>query len=345
MIELNYNLVVMKMFKFLLFPFGVLYFLVTSIRNKFYDFNLFKSFSYKVPLIGIGNLSSGGTGKTPMVEYLIRNFSKKYNTVLISRGYKRSTNGYVRANNKSNPSSIGDEPFQIFNKFKNINTVVDSNRVRGVSNILTEEPSTELVVLDDCFQHRKINLKPNILLTTYDSPFYKDFIIPIGNLREKRKGYKRADLLIVTKCPDLISKDEMDSIRKKINLYDYQNLFFTKIKYDNNLKGDVKLNLDQIEKSIILVTGIAKSEPVISFLNKSSIDFEHISFSDHFNYSQNDIDKIEKDHNKLIVTTEKDFQKIQLLNRKNKWVYLEIKIKFLENEPLFNSLVKQAIIS
>lgn len=137
----------------------------------------------------------------------------------------------------------------------------------------------------------------------------------------------------------------MDSIRKKINLYDYQNLFFTKIKYDNNLKGDVKLNLDQIEKSIILVTGIAKSEPVISFLSKSSIDFEHISFSDHFNYSQNDIDKIEKDHNKLIVTTEKDFQKIQLLNRKNKWVYLEIKIKFLENEPLFNSLVKQAIIS
>ncbi len=117
------------------------------------------------------------------------------------------------------------------------------------------------------------------------------------------------------------------------------------VEYDNNLKGDVKLNLDQIEKSIVLVTGIAKSEPVISFLNKSSIDFEHISFSDHFNYSQNDIDKIEKDHNKLIVTTEKDFQKIQLLNRKNKWVYLEIKIKFLENEPLFNSLVKQAIIS
>ena len=118
MIELNYNLVVMKMFKFLLIPFGVLYYLITSIRNKFYDYKLLKSNSFNVPLIGIGNLSSGGTGKTPMVEYLIRNFSKKYNTVLISRGYKRSTSGYVRATNKSNPSSIGDEPFQIFKKFK-----------------------------------------------------------------------------------------------------------------------------------------------------------------------------------------------------------------------------------
>ena len=345
MIELNYNLVVMKMIKFLLFPFGVLYYLITSIRNKFYDFNLLKSISFKVPLIGIGNLSSGGTGKTPMVEYLIRNFSKTYNTVLISRGYKRSTSGYVRATNKSNPSSIGDEPFQIFKKFKNINAVVDSNRVRGVSKIIVEEPKTELVVLDDCFQHRKINLKLNILLTTYDSPFYEDFIIPIGNLREKKRGYKRADIIVVSKCPEQICKDEMDSIRKKIKLYDYQNLFFTKIKYDNNLKGDVKSNFDQIEKSILLVTGIAESDPVISFLNKSGVDFEHISFSDHFNYSQNDIDKIEKDNNKLIVTTEKDFQKIQLLQRKNKWVYLEIKIDFLENESLFNSIVKKAIIS
>jgi len=345
MIELNYNLVVMKMFKFLLFPFGVLYYLITSIRNKFYDFNLLTSISFKVPLIGIGNLSSGGTGKTPMVEYLIRNFSEKYNTVLISRGYKRSTSGYVRATNKSNPSSIGDEPFQIFKKFKNINAVVDSNRVRGVSKIILEEPKTELVVLDDCFQHRKINLKLNILLTTYNSPFYEDFIIPIGNLREKRRGYKRADILVVSKCPEQICKDEIDSIRKKIKLYDHQNLFFTKIKYDNNLKGDVKLNLDQIEKSILFVTGIANSEPVVSFLNKSGVDFEHISFSDHFNYSQNDIDKIEKDNNKLIVTTEKDFQKIQLLQRKNKWVYLEIKIEFLENESLFNSIVKKAIIS
>ena len=345
MIELNYNLVVMKMFKFLLFPFGILYFLVTYIRNKFYDFNLFKSISYNIPLIGIGNLSSGGTGKTPMVEYLIRNFSEKYNTVLISRGYKRSTSGYVRATKNSSSSSIGDEPFQIFNKFKNINTAVDSNRDRAISKILIEEPKTELVVLDDCFQHRKINLKLNIVLTTYRSPFYKDFIIPVGNLREKRSGYKRADIVVVTKCPDLISENELDNIRKKIKLYNYQNLFFTKIIYDNNLKGDTQINLDQIKQSIILVTGIANSDPIVNFLNKNGIDFEHISFSDHFNYSQHNIDKIEKDNGKLILTTEKDFQKVQLLKRINKWVYLEIKISFIENESLFNSLVTKAVTS
>ena len=333
----------MKMFRFLLFPFGVLYFLVTYIRNKFYDFNIFKSTSFNVPLIGIGNLSSGGTGKTPMVEYLIRKFSDKHNTVLISRGYKRSTNGYVRAFSSSSPESIGDEPFQIFKKFNKINVVVDSNRVRGISNILSEEPKTDLIVLDDCFQHRKINLKLNIVLTTYHSPFYNDFIIPVGNLREQRNSYKRADVIIVTKCPELISNDDLDHFRKKIQLHNNQNIFFTKINYDNNLKGDSKINLDLILDPIILVTGIANSDPIVDFLKNSRVVFEHISYSDHFNYSQNDIDKIEKNSNKLIITTEKDFQKIQLLKRKNKWVYLEIKIEFLENESHFNFLIDKAI--
>ena len=225
----------MKIYKFLLFPFGVLYFLVTYVRNKLYDFNVFKSVSFKIPLIGVGNLSTGGTGKTPMVEYLIRNFSKKNNTVLISRGYKRSTKGYVRANSSSTPDSIGDEPFQIFNKFKNITTVVDSNRVRGVSKILIEAPKTDLVLLDDCFQHRKINLKISIILTTYHSPFYNDFIIPVGNLREQKNNYNRADIIVVTKCPELISKEELAHIGKMIKPYNYQNLFFTKIDYYTNL--------------------------------------------------------------------------------------------------------------
>ena len=335
----------MKIYKFLLFPFGVLYFLVTYIRNKLYDFNVFTSVSFKIPLIGVGNLSTGGTGKTPMVEYLIRNFSKNNNTVLISRGYKRSTNGYVRANSSSTPDSIGDEPFQIFNKFKNITTVVDSDRVRGVSKILIEEPKTDLVVLDDCFQHRKINLKISIILTTYNSPFYNDFIIPVGNLREQKNNYNRADIIVVTKCPELNSKEDLDHIRKMIKPYNYQNLFFTKIDYDNNLKGDTQINLDLIEESILLVTGIANSEPIVNFLKKSDVDFEHISYSDHFNYSQNDINRLENNNNRLIITTEKDFQKIQLLQRKNKWVYLEIRIKFLENESLFNSLIEEAITS
>ena len=186
----------MNKLKFLLFPLSIFYLIITNIRNSLYDLDIFKSHSFNVPLVGVGNISSGGTGKTPFVEYLLKKYSKTFKTVLISRGYKRSSKGFQKANRSSSPLSIGDEPYQIFKKFKNIQVAVDKNRVNAVSKILNDHPDTNLVLLDDSFQHRKIRPKLNILLTTYNNPFFNDHILPMGSLRESKSSYKRADILL-----------------------------------------------------------------------------------------------------------------------------------------------------
>ncbi|MDB4595655.1 tetraacyldisaccharide 4'-kinase, partial [Flavobacteriaceae bacterium] len=196
----------MNKLKFLLFPLSIFYLIITNIRNSLYDLDIFKSHSFNVPLVGVGNISSGGTGKTPFVEYLLKKYSKTFKTVLISRGYKRSSKGFQKANRSSSPLSIGDEPYQIFKKFKNIQVAVDKNRVNAVSKILNDHPDTNLVLLDDSFQHRKIRPKLNILLTTYSNPFFNDCILPVGSLRESKSSYQRADIVIVTKCPEKIDK-------------------------------------------------------------------------------------------------------------------------------------------
>ena len=334
----------MNRVKFLLFPLSLIYLIVTNIRNLFYDFKIFKSNSFDTPIIGIGNISVGGTGKTPFVEYLIKKYSKTFNMVLISRGYKRSSKGFQKATSKSSPNSIGDEPFQIFNKFKNIKVAVDKNRVNAVSKILAEYPKTDLVLLDDSFQHRKINSKLNILLTTYSNPFFNDFILPVGSLRESKTSFKRADIIVVTKSPERLDKVKLKTIQHKVNLQSHQKLFFTKISYNNNLKGDCINNFSSIKnQKVFLVTGIANSSSFINFFKKNKIDFDHFSFSDHHNYNQDEINQIESSGNNLIITTEKDYQKIQFLERKNKWSYLEIEIKFLENEDEFDTIFKKRI--
>lgn len=334
----------MNILKFLLFPLGIIYFIVTFLRNFFYDIKLFKSHSFNVPVVGVGNISSGGTGKTPFVEYLINKYSKNYNSVLISRGYKRSSKGFQKANLSSTPRSIGDEPFQIFKKFKNIEVAVDKNRVNAISKIITDNPKTNLVLLDDSFQHRKVKLKLNILLTTFSNPFYNDHIIPVGSLRESKYSYKRADIIIVSKTPEKTSKEKLNEIRNKINIYSNQRLFFTYVSYESNLKGDYNKSIDSLKnKKVFLVTGIANSSNFIDFFRKNEIDYKHFSFSDHHKYSQADINKIEGLGKNLVLTTEKDFQKIQFLQRKNQWSFLEIKTKFVEDELEFDNFFRKKI--
>ena len=189
----------MKFIRFLLFPFALLYDLVTTIRNSFYDVGVFKSTSFNVPIIAVGNLSVGGTGKTPQVEYLIRLFEKEKSIAVLSRGYKRKTKGFVLASEEHEVEDLGDVPFQYFKKFPNITVAVNSNRVEGVHRILFAKPKTNLIVLDDAYQHRKINAGYQILLTTYKDVFYKDFMLPTGNLREMWWGKKRANSIVVTK--------------------------------------------------------------------------------------------------------------------------------------------------
>ena len=335
----------MNRVRLILFPFAILYYLITSVRNSLFNLKIIKPKKFDIPLIGIGNLSTGGTGKTPMVEYILKNFSNEYNLALLSRGYKRTTSGYVKANTNSNSSTIGDEPFQIYNKFKNINVSVDEHRPRGVYNLLKENVDLQSIVLDDCFQHRNISLKLNILLTTYKFPFYRDFILPCGNLRESRSGYKRADIIIITKCPHDLTDDKMIGIRKVINLKNYQTLFFTSIKYNNELLGKSNIEIGDLKNSkVLLVTGIADDKVIIDYLESKNIEFDKISFSDHYNYTFKDIQKIESEFNdRVIITTEKDYQKIQSIKRENKWYYLQMEINFLKNEESFKTLVKETL--
>ena len=334
----------MNKLKFLLFPLSIFYLIITNIRNSLYDLDIFKSHSFNVPLVGVGNISSGGTGKTPFVEYLLKKYSKTFKTVLISRGYKRSSKGFQKANRSSSPLSIGDEPYQIFKKFKNIQVAVDKNRVNAVSKILNDHPDTNLVLLDDSFQHRKIRPKLNILLTTYSNPFFNDCILPVGSLRESKSSYQRADIVIVTKCPEKIDKTKSKSLKDQLNIKPHQTLFFTTISYNYMLKGDHQQDISSLKKQkVFLVSGIADSSKFVNFFKKHEIDFHHFSFSDHHIYTQKEINKIENSGNNLIITTEKDFQKIQFFDRKNKWSYLEIEIKFLENEDEFDTIFKKRI--
>ena len=329
------------------FPFSILYFLIISLRNILFDIGILKSKHFNVPLIGIGNLSLGGTGKTPLVEYIFKNFSENFNLSLLSRGYKRSSSGYFKADENSSPSLIGDEPYQILKKFKKIQIAVDQNRVRGVKNLINDFPSLQGIVLDDCFQHRYVSLKLNILLTTYNDPFFKDCMLPSGNLREPRDGYKRADVIIVSKCPKNLESSVMLQFQNSLQLQKHQSLFFTSIQYNDTLIGNSNIQVQKLKGlRILLVTGISNSLPILKYLNDQNIEFDHLDYSDHHEYSINDIKKIEtKFPNSIVITTEKDFRKISDLNLKNNLYYLEIKTRFLKNEELFKSLVKKALIN
>ena len=269
----------MNRIRLFLFPFAILYTLITSLRNSLFNLKILKSHKFEIPLIGIGNLSSGGTGKTPMAEYIFKLFSNEFKLALLSRGFKRSSNGYIKANDSSNSNEIGDEPFQIFSKFKDVDVAVDENRVRVVTNLLKDNASLHSIVLDDCFQHRSISLQLNILLTTFKSPFYRDFVLPCGDLRELKSGYKRADLVVITKCPNDLSKKVMEEIRREVYLKSHQKLFFTSIKYNNCLSGESEMKISDLNNlKVLLVTGIANDNEIVNYLKSKNIQFDKISF-------------------------------------------------------------------
>ncbi len=333
----------MNKFRILLFPFALVYLVITTFRNFLYDVNFLKSYSFDSTIIGVGNLSLGGTGKTPFVEFLIKKYSKRFNIALISRGYKRKSIGFYKADSNSSPDLIGDEPFQIFKKFSNITVAVDKNRANAISKILNEEKRTNLFILDDSFQHRKVIPDVNIILTTFNDPFYDDCIFPIGNLRESKKSINRADIVVVTKSPKDLKTDKKNQIKSKLNIAHHQNVFFTSINYGNILKGDANFKINDLKnKKVLIVSGIANSRSFVEFFSQNNIEYEHVNFSDHHYYTQEDINKIESDNESLIITTEKDFQKIQFLERKNKWYYLEIETKFIGDEEKFDSVLQRS---
>ncbi len=328
----------MKFVRFLLFPFAVLYDVITSIRNFLFDVSLFKSTSFQIPVIVVGNLSVGGTGKTPQIEYLIRLLKDRFKVAVLSRGYNRSTEGFVLLNSGHSALDVGDEPLQYFNKFKKINVAVNANRVEGVLKLMNNV-SPEVVLLDDAYQHRKIKGSFYILLTSFDDLFTYDFLLPTGNLRESRAGAKRADLIVVSKCPINLNKQQQKEIIRKLKKYNKE-VFFTSIFYGNILSTNKIITIDELEKyDVLLVTGIANPKPLLDFLNDKKIKLNHLKYADHHNFSNTEIETIKKEFDavesdkKIILTTEKDYTRIH--EELENIYFIEIETYFLGNQSEF----------
>jgi len=338
--------------KILLYPFAILYDLVTSIRNHAYEKGYSKSILFDIFTINVGNLTVGGTGKTPQIEYLIRLLKDKFETATLSRGYGRKTKGFILANAESSATQIGDEPMQMYSKFgSEVTVAVGENRVFAVPSILSAKPNTQTILLDDAFQHRPIKSHLNILLSDYNRPFYKDFLLPLGRLRESRSGAKRADIVIVSKCPKDLNHSEMDLIKKEIKRYAKPQIaiFFTAIRYAKPLsvyRNDTELT----SSDIYLLSGIANAKPLISQVSENYTLLHHNEKQDHFQYNLETLKEIKTDFekyenkNKAILTTEKDAIKLQTASFKELLqeipiFYLPIEVYFLENQKEFDEKV------
>ncbi len=331
----------MKLFRKILFPLVPLYYVAVFLRNKLYDWSVYQSKSYEFPVLCVGNLSVGGTGKTPMIEYLITLLDSKYKLATLSRGYGRKSKGFLIAAPNVSSLEVGDEPLQIFNKFKNITVAVDADRQQGLKLLKEYKPSFEVVLLDDAFQHRKVTAGFNVLLTAYDQLYCDDIVLPTGNLREPRSGAKRAQVIVVTKCPDYLSDLEKTAITKRLNLKSNQAVFFSSIQYSQKLVSSISSRplTDLKEIHFTLVTGIANPKSLVSYLKEMGLDFEHLNYKDHHEFSKSELELI---HSKsLVVTTEKDFSRLHT-EAQNQIFYLPIQLK-IDNASEFDRLVERYV--
>ncbi len=302
-------------------PFALLYWLGIAIRNWLFDKNISKSSGFGLPLICVGNLSVGGTGKSPMVEYLVRILKDKYKVATLSRGYKRKTKGYALANETTTALEIGDEPMQFHLKFPDVPVAVGEERLVAIPQLLHDRPDTEVIVLDDAFQHRRIRAGLNIILTDYNNLFTRDFYLPTGDLRDLKSSYKRAQIIIVTKCKPDLQEAEKQKLVKEINPLSHQQIFFTAIEYGQlyHITTNKPLRLDS-NTEVLLVTGIANPRPLKKLLEEHSSSYHLSQYSDHHIFSIDDLKDIKKRFdtiettNKIILTTEKDAVRLAKFN-------------------------------
>lgn len=329
----------MNILRKILFPFAILYGFITSFRNFLFDKGILKSHSFDLPIIAVGNLSVGGTGKTPQIEYLIRLLSPTNKVATLSRGYKRKSEGFILADATSNAEILGDEPFQFYQKFPNILVAVDANRKNGIEQLM-KISKPDIVLLDDAFQHRKVKAGFYILLTAYNDLYADDFILPTGNLRESRSGAERADIVVVTKCPENLSDKEKNVIERKLQLDSLKKLFFTSIAYDKFIFSEEKqLLVSEIKNSEkLLLAGIAKPEPFFDYLKNEKDTI--LTYPDHHHFSEKDILEIkEKAEDKIIITTEKDYVRLKGNLPSEQLFYLPIKSEFLQNQEIFDQTI------
>lgn len=336
-------------------PLSLLYGLVTFLRNRLYDWGFLTSKKYAIPIISVGNITVGGTGKTPHIEYLIKLLSKHYKVAVLSRGYKRKSRGYILASADSTIEEIGDESWQIKQKFPNIYVAVDTDRCRGIERLIqdVDTKDVQIILLDDAYQHRRVTPGRNILLTDYRRLFSKDSLLPAGRLRESAKEKERANIVIVTKCPANMSPMDYRIIAESLDLRPYQQLYFSAIKYGrmvNMHTQEIKCMRELNRHNVLLLAGIGCPKQMILDLSPNFASVKSLDLRDHHYYTKKDIENIINEFNdipepKLIVTTEKDTTKLISLDstpinlRKQIWI-LPIGIKILQDkENIFNDKI------
>ncbi len=341
----------------MLAPLSLLYGIAVGIRNKLFDWKILKSEEFDIPVISVGNLTVGGTGKTPHTEYIIDLLRKRHKVALLSRGYKRKTSGYHLATDSSTSKEIGDEPYQIKKKFPEIYVAVDEDRRRGIHHLCEDGLSKdcEVILLDDAFQHRYVTPGINIVLTDYNRPIYEDALLPTGMLREPSSSIHRAQVVIVTKCPGDIKPIDFRIATKNLDLRPYQRLYFTTFVYGNPTKlfdptSSKPLSAITSDTHLLLVTGIASATPLLEKLREHTEHITHMEFDDHHHYTRSELSDIGKRFgsieatDKYIITTEKDAAR--LINHefdaaiKDSLYVLPISVKFLQNqEESFNKYI------
>ncbi|MBS1948028.1 MAG: tetraacyldisaccharide 4'-kinase [Bacteroidetes bacterium] len=351
---MNLNFPLLKPIRIFLFPVSFIYGLVIHIRNWCFDKKIIPSTSFNLPIICVGNLAVGGTGKSPMVEYLIRLLKNDFEIAVLSRGYKRRTRGYTLANETSTALDIGDEPMQFHIKFSDVPIAVGEERVVAIPQLLHEWPATKAIILDDALQHRSINAGLNILLTDFNNLFTRDWFLPTGNLRDAKKSYKRSDIIVVTKCKPGLTSNEKLKIIKEIAPLPKQEVFFSTIQYGTVYHIINKRTYVINEKTeVLLVTAIANPEQIKKYLTGRSGAFYELSYSDHRIFIIDDLKEMMrkfsqiKTNDKIILTTEKDavrLVKFQQELAQLPFYVLPIEPAFLfDEENKFNNLVKSFI--
>jgi tetraacyldisaccharide 4'-kinase len=316
MINLNYPL--LKPIRMLLLPFSLLYGLTVWIRNWMFNKKILRSASFNLPLICVGNLSVGGTGKSPMVEFMIDKLKSRFRVAVLSRGYKRKTSGYTLATAESTALEIGDEPMQFYNKFPDVTVAVGEERVVAIPQILHDRPATEVIILDDAFQHRSVAAGLNILLTDFNNLYTRDWFLPTGDLRDQPKSARRAQIIVVTKCPPDLSIAEKERIIREIKPAKGQHVFFTAIAYGKPYQVIThEIWTPERGAEVLLVTGIANPGQLKKYLEENFNGYDELAYGDHHIFTIDDLQYILKKFDqissarKIILTTEKDAVRLQ----------------------------------
>ena len=349
----------MKFLQALFSPLAILYGMGVSFRNALYDHKLVKGTSFSIPIISVGNLTVGGSGKTPHIEYLVRILQPYIDVSVLSRGYKRKSFGYKNVMTDDLVENVGDEPLQIKQKYPNVPVAVAENRSLAIPQLLYHSPDVKLVLLDDGYQHRAVNAGMHILLTEYSDPFFSDYLLPIGRLREWRHGYQRADIILVTKTHSGITENEKKSFISKINPLAHQRVFFTRFEYGLPYKlfdPTKSIALDQT-MDVVVLSGIAKPEYLVQYLKSKVRKIHLLDFPDHHYFSNFDIAQLYKlfqqveNPNKIILTTEKDALRLKIhekyLEENGAKIYvIPIEVAFLfGGEKLFESSIRDYLLS